>query len=149
MTAFTVHPVRCDRCAGTGQLGDRDPQSPRVRRCPACAEGVSGWEVRGVRLAAPAPHEEAALIRWLTDSGPTPHLRVPVESALIGTLPAAGTIDRAAAETFASCLECVPGREVEATEYFAETECYAEFMIEAMGGALAGEPAPAIGGGGR
>jgi hypothetical protein len=70
---------------------------------------------------------------------------------LIGTLPATGTIDKDSAETFAACLECVPGREVEALEHFAQWEVYPDFLIEALGIALTG-PSPlaaAVGGGGR
>ncbi len=150
MTAFTVHALPCDHCAGTGRLADSRYFDSWTRPCLDCERGVGGWEVREVRdcpeccgtgsLGNGHPRG-VSRCAYCDGAGKLP--------ALIGTLPASGTIDRESAETFAACLECVPGREVEALEHFAATEAYPDFMIEAMGTALAAEPSALELGGGR
>jgi hypothetical protein len=101
---------------------------------------VSGYEVRQVAIPDDlSPGLAHALRAWIDGRGPAPEGATRFESALIGTLPAGGTIDRDSAETFAACLEAVPGREVEALERFAEAEVYPPWMIEAIGGALLAE----------
>jgi hypothetical protein len=95
---------------------------------------VSGWEIRETTIPDDlSPGLSHAVRAWLDGRGPAPAGVTQFKTHLIGTLPAGGTIDRDSAETFASCLECVPGREVEALEEFAETEVYPTWMIEALG----------------
>lgn len=142
MSAFTVTPLRCDHCGGAGEVSvEADPQAP-TRSCRECGgSGVGGWEVREPAVVC-ADHRlgiTAAGAREFPGEG-APCVCEP--GALIGVLPNRGTLDREAAETFAACLETVPGREVEALEHFAETEVYPDFLIEALGATLTGEAIP-------